>query len=98
LAIILAGLLVSRSALISTFIISASVILFGAIRQTDFELRMDGLIIAINFILLNGVISMFISQFGITLRKTLVATLEREDKLENEIHIRMQMEATLQQS
>ena len=53
---------------------------------------MDSIIIASNFILLNGLISVFIDQFGLTLRKALTSALEREGELQNEINIRKQAE------
>ena len=69
LTIILAGLLVGRRALALTFTFSAGVILLSALREQDAAVRMDSIIIASNFILLNGLISVFIDQFGLTLRK-----------------------------
>ena len=42
--------------------------------------------------------SMFLGQFGVTLRAALNAALERERELENEITVRRQTEAALQQS
>jgi len=98
LAIILAGLMVSRTALMFTFALSAGMVLFGVARQPDLELRADELIVAINFILLNGLIGLIVSQFGATFRKTLAASLEREHELKNEISIRKQIQAALQRS
>jgi len=98
LAIILAGLLIGRAALLFTYILTACIVLLKAIQQQYPDLGSDGLVIAINFILLNGLISLFIGQFGITLRKALTAGLERENELKNEIEIRRQTETALQQS
>lgn len=98
LAIILAGLLVSRTALLFTFMLSMGIVTVGVFRQSDLELQRDGLIIAINFLLLNGLIGLIVSQFGGTFRKTLAASLEREHELQNEIYIRKQIQVALQQS
>src|SRR5215213_1202273 len=97
LAILLAGLLIGRSALIVTFVIGAAAVLFGAIREQDQALRLDSFVIALNFILLNGLIVLFLDQFGITLRAAWSAALERESELQNEISIRQQAEAALEQ-
>ena len=98
LAIILAGLLVSRTALMFTFALSTGIVLFGVVRQPDLELRANELVVAINFILLNGLIGLIVSQFGATFRRTLAASLEREHELKNEISIRKQIQAALQRS
>jgi len=90
LSMILAGLLVSRRALALTFLFSAGVILLSVFREQNPEVRMDSIIIAGNFILLNGLMSVFLDQFGLTLRRALTAALEREGELQNEIDIRRQ--------
>ena len=97
LATFLAGLLVSRKALITTFLLSMGVILLTAFLEKDQALRMDSFVIALNFILLNGLMALFLDQFGITLRTALSAALERESELENEINIRRQTEAAFEQ-
>ena len=98
LAIILAGLLVGRKALVITFALSVAVIVLSIIRQQDVALRRDSIIIAGNFILLNGLISLFVGRFSLVLRTTLHAALQREDELKKEINIRTQAQAALQQS
>lgn len=95
LAILLAGLLVGRRALVITFGISALAVIAGVIRESVPELRQDGIAIAGNFILLNGLICLFLDRFGITLREALTAALERENELKIEIHGRQQSEAAL---
>ena len=95
LAILLAGLLVSRRALIITFTISAVIVLFSALRELDPALRLDYITIAGNFILLNGLMSVFIYSFGITLRSALQSALQRESDLLNESKIRTRFETDL---
>src|SRR5687767_8920156 len=92
LAIILAGLLLGRRALVLTFTFSAAVILISAFWEQNAEVRMDSIVIAGNFILLNGLMSVFLDQFGLTLRTTLSSALKREEELQNEIGIRKQAE------
>jgi len=98
LAIILAGLLLGPRALILTYLLAAGVVSLGAFREQSAALEGDGITIAINFILLHGLISLFLGQFGVTLRAALNAALQREHELENEISVRRQAEAALQQS
>ena len=98
LAMILAGLLVSRRALVLTFVLSAAVVAFSALREQDAGLEGDSISIAVNFVLLNGLIALFLDRFGVTLRAALNAALERESELQNEVNNRKQMEATLRES
>lgn len=98
LAIILAGLLVSRRSLTITLILSTVVILLGVFQEHDAALRSSGMTIAINFILLNGLISLFVGRFGLALRSALHAALQRENELKQEIGIRTQAQAALQHS
>jgi signal transduction histidine kinase len=98
LAIILSGLLVGRGALITTFVISVSTVLFGAFREQTAALQTDNLVIAGNFILLNGLMAVFLDQFGVTLRKALRSALEHENELSGEIDTRTRTEAALQQT
>ena len=98
LAIVLAGLLVGRRALIATFAFSAAMVLLSAFREQNPDLRVDSLVIAGNFILLNGLMSVFLDQFGLTLRRALTASLKHEGELQNEIEIRTQAEAALRAS
>ena len=100
LAIILAGLLVSRRALAFAFGLSAALVAFGAFGGTRAESQsvMDGLSLAVNFILLNGIIALFLDRFSITLRAALNAALERESELQIEVSNRKQAEETLRQS
>ena len=97
LTIFLAGLLAGRRALILTFLASAAIVFLQAIREPDPAFRLDSIVIALNFILLNGLMALFLDQFGITLRTALRAALERESDLQNEINIRQQAEAALEQ-
>ena len=98
LAIILAGLLLGRRELLLTYLFAAAVVGLGAFREQSAGPEGDGITIAINFILLHGLMSMFLGQFGVTLRAALNAALERKGELENEITVRRQAEAALQQS
>jgi signal transduction histidine kinase len=96
-AILLAGLLIGQRALVFTFAVSTGTILLSILRAQDVALRLDRIIIAGNFILLNGLMSLVLGRFGIALRTALQAALEREIELKNEIRVRSQTEATLQQ-
>jgi signal transduction histidine kinase len=98
LAIILAGLLVGRRVLVITYLLSVGVVSLAAYREQSAGLDSDGIIVALNFILLQGLMVLFLGQFGITLRAALNAALERERELENEIIVRRQAEGALQQS
>jgi phosphoglycerol transferase MdoB-like AlkP superfamily enzyme len=53
LAILLAGLLVGRGALIIAFLISTAAVLIRAFQEQDAILRTDAITVALNFILLN---------------------------------------------
>ena len=85
LAIILAGLLVSPRALIFTFLLSFGLVGYGAFQEWSAGSGQDGIVIAGNFILLNGLISLFLYRFGATLRTALASALAREKDLQNEI-------------
>ena len=89
LAIILAGLLVSRRALALTFGLSAAVVVFAAFRGQNLVSQLS---IAVNFILFNGLIALFVDRFGITLRTALTDALEREAELQSEISERRRAE------
>jgi len=97
LSMTLGGLLLSRGALGLIFLFSTGVILLSVFREQSAEVRMDSIVIAGNFILLNGLMSVFLDQFGFTLREALTAAWEREGELQNEISIRRQAEAALQE-
>ena len=97
LAILLAGLLVGRTALFITFTLSAAVVLFFTFNEQDPAVRLDYIAIAGNFILLNGLLALFIDRFRIALREALAAALEREQQLTNEIQIRRQAEKTIEE-
>jgi PAS domain S-box-containing protein len=71
LAILLGGLLMGRKSMIATFAFSASVVLFNVVREPDTALKLDNLSVAGNFILLNGLMGLFLDQFGLTLRLAL---------------------------
>lgn len=96
LAIILAGLLVGRKTLIVTFTISAVVVLDGALRESNPAFKIDSLSIAGNFILLNGLMSLFLDRFGVNLRNSLKKSLQSEGELKKEISTRKQVEANLE--
>jgi signal transduction histidine kinase len=98
LAIILAGLLLGRRELLLIYLFSAVVVGLGAFREQSAGQNGDGIIVALNFVLLHGLMSIFLGQFGVTLRAALNAALERERELENEIIVRRQAEAALQKS
>lgn len=96
LTIILAGLLLGRRALVMMFILSVSAVLISAILEENAEVRLDSIVIAGNFILLNGLMGLFLDQFGLTLRRALRATLEHEGELQKEIIGRKHIEQNLQ--
>lgn len=81
LGILLAGLLIGQRALIVTFAISSAIVLFIALREQDPTLRLDYISIAGDFILLDGLMSFFVNSFGITLRNSLRASLQREEEI-----------------
>jgi PAS domain S-box-containing protein len=87
LAIILAGLLVSRRALALTFGVSAAMVGFAAFRG---QYIASQLMIAANFILFNGLIALFVDRFGMTLRTALADALARERELKGEMAERKQ--------
>lgn len=92
LAILLAGLLVGRNVMIATFLISTAAVLTRAFQEQDAVLRSDEVTIALNFILLNGLMSVFVNHFGTTLRNSLRSSIQREAELKQEIIHRKQME------
>jgi signal transduction histidine kinase len=96
-AILLAGLFVDRKALLITLSISITAISLNVWLEKDPVLKLNSFVIAGNFILLNGLMGLFLDQFGATLRTALKSALEREHELENEIETRKQTQTTLQQ-
>lgn len=62
LTILLAGLLLSRRALVSMFVLSAGVIVINALRESNSDVKLDRIVIAGNFILLNGLMGLFLDQ------------------------------------
>jgi len=96
LGILLAGLLIGQRALIITFTISSAIVLFIALREQDPTLRLDYISIAGDFVLLDGLMSFFINSFGVTLRNSLRASLQRENDLKEEITVRQKVETDLQ--
>jgi hypothetical protein len=92
LAILLVGLLVGKKSLILVFVISIAILFSSAFLEVDPSIRSDDVVISINFMLLNGLITIFIDAFGITLRQTLRSALEREAELKVEIENRKQAE------
>src|SRR6185436_5319542 len=95
-AILLAGLFVGRTALSITFLVSIGAISLDIFQEQDMALKLDSSVIAGNFILLNGLMALFLDRFGVTLRTALQAALERENELKNEVNIRRQAETALQ--
>jgi len=93
LAILMAGLLIGRKALIATFGLCVVSVLNGVFRQTDPQLKLDGIAIAGNFILVNGLMSIFLGRFDLTLRTALQNALQRGDELKSEIAAREQIQA-----
>jgi len=93
LAILLAGLLVGRKALVAAFMLSAGAIILSVFNQKDAALKLDGVAIAGNFILLNGLMSLFLGRFDLILRTALKNALEREADLKNEVAAREQIQA-----
>jgi signal transduction histidine kinase len=92
LAILLAGLLIGRKALAVTFALGAAAVLIGVFRQQDPQLKLDAIAIAGNFILVNGLMSLFLGRFDLALRTALKNALEREEELRNEVAERERME------
>ena len=95
LTILLAGLLVGRRALVFIFLFSVSIVLFVALQEQDPARKLDYITIAGNFILLNGLIGVFINSFGSSLRNALQSALQRESDLLNESKIRTRFETDL---
>jgi signal transduction histidine kinase len=93
LAILLAGLLVGRKALTVTFALGVAAVLIGVFRQNDPQLKLDGVAIAGNFLLVNGLMSLFLGRFDLTLRTALKNALDREDDLKKEIAAREKIQA-----
>lgn len=98
LAILLSGLLVSRRVLALVFGSSAALVVFSALRGLSGEpdLARSGMQTAINFVLLNGLIALFIDRFGITLRTALAEALIRERELHGEMAGRRHAEQRFQ--
>ena len=90
--ILLAGLLVGRTAMLITLLISAGIVLSFALNEQDPVLRLDYFAVAGNFTLLNSLMAIFINSFGVTLRNALLASLQREKDLKSEVAHRKQME------
>jgi signal transduction histidine kinase len=93
--ILLAGLLIGRRALIFIYAVSVVIVLYFTLREQDSVLRTDFIGIAGSFILINGLISIFINSFGTTLRNALHSSLQRENDLKEEIKVRRRFEADL---
>lgn len=93
LAILLAGLLINPRALWFVFTISMGLIIFGVTQEQDSTLRLESVSVAGNFFLLNGLMSVFVSRFGVALRTSLHNSLQRENELRNEIATRKKIEA-----
>lgn len=98
LAIILAGLLIGRWALVWTYLLCAGVVLYGSTLTPASDLENSGIAIALNFILLDGLIALFIDRFGIALRTSLKEAFTREDELIQETIERRKAEEELRES
>ncbi|MBL8050844.1 MAG: GHKL domain-containing protein [Anaerolineales bacterium] len=92
LAILLAGLLINPRALWFVFTMSMGLIIFGVTQEQDPTLRLESVSVAGNFFLLNGLMSVFVSRFGVALRTSLHSSLQRENELRNEIATRKKIE------
>ena len=90
--ILLAGMLVGRNAMFIIFMISAGLVLVFALNEPDPTLKLDYIKVAGNFILLNGLMAIFINSIGSALRNALHASLQREEDLKIEITHRKQAE------
>jgi HD-GYP domain-containing protein (c-di-GMP phosphodiesterase class II) len=84
LTILLAGLFLGRRALVIMYTLCVSAVVISAVREQTVALRLEGIVIASNFALLNGLIAVFLDQFGATLRRALISALERENELQKE--------------
>lgn len=93
--ILLAGLLVGRSAMFTIFAISAGVVLSFALNEPDPTLKLDFIKVAGNFILLNGLVAIFVNSVGHALRGALSSSLQRENDLKEEILVRRKFEVDL---
>jgi PAS domain S-box-containing protein len=94
LAIILSGLLLNRRVLTIVFGLSAALVFISAVQaQTGGpDLARLGRDTAVNFILFNGLIALFLDRFGITLRTALMDSQVREGELQGEIASRKHAE------
>jgi signal transduction histidine kinase len=81
LVIILAGLLISKNALIFTYLLFTGILLYATIMEQDPAIRLQNITLLGNFVLINGVISVFINSFGTTLRDALQASQQREEEI-----------------
>ena len=95
LAMILAGLLVSRRTLLLTFGLSLGALILGAMleQNTSPQVRLDNIAMVGSFILFNGLMSLVLDRFGITLRAALTDAHTREDELRKEVMERQLAEA-----
>ena len=95
LAMILAGLLVSRRTLWLTFGLSLGVLILGAMleQSTSSQVRLDNIAVVGNFILFNGLVGLILDRFGIALRTALTDAHTREDELQKEVVERQLAEA-----
>lgn len=90
LTLILAGLLVGNRTLLFAFVLCVAVLIFGISleQNTNAQVEPGSVAVAVNFILFNGLMCLFLYRFGITLRTALTAAYKREDELKNVIHER----------
>ena len=98
LAIILSGLLVDRRTLGVVYGLSAVIVAFSAIQMQSGEpdLARGGMEKAVNFILFNGLMALFLDRFGIALKTALKEALLRENELQDEIVSRERAEERFQ--
>lgn len=91
LSVVVAGLGLGRGVLIVVSIISSAIVIISAIlvSNQNLESQIENITIAINFVLINGIISLFIYQFSEVLRSALFyAKKELKDKKETEDALR----------
>ena len=90
LTLILAGLLVGNRTLLFAFVLCVAVLIFGISLEQNINSQVEpgSVAVAVNFILFNGLMCLFLHRFGITLRTALTAAYKREDELKNVIHER----------
>jgi PAS domain S-box-containing protein len=98
LATALAGLLLGRRWLLLMYVLSVAIIVAAALAQQRAAPQFDASNAIFNFVVLGGLLALFLNRFGSILREVLTATLVREQQLEREIAARAQAEGRHAQS